>query len=172
MDTQLEPQKKILLKPSENRDFEDYYAIRCGDSDVFWMGYEKRPEREIMHQVFEERLGNSRLEQIGDKRIYMITANGKNVGFIQFSVIDEGIEFGCSVLDKERGKGYGFAGIKQAVILAKNIARCCIAHIRDDNIASQKVFIGAGFTRTSEVEMKHFFGAGVKGYRKYELKFS
>lgn len=159
----------ITLSPAEPRDFEDYYAIRCGKSDMFWMGYEKPPVRDAMERLFMGRLGTSRLEQPGDKRIYMIQADEKNVGFIQFSLGEEGLEFGYSVLDGQRGKGYGSAGMKQAVVLAKEYETCCFAHIRDDNIASITAMTRAGLKPTDDAVMKYFPQSGLVGYRKYIL---
>ena len=159
----------ISLEPSQQSDFEDYYAIRCGESDIFWMGYEGPPARDTMANVFMSRLGEKRFEQPGDKRIYMIKKDGKNVGFIQLSLSEEGLEFGYSVLDGQRGKGYGSEGIKQAVKIAKRYRYKCFAHIRDDNIASQKAMMKAGLKPTDEVEMKAFPKSGMVGYRKYVL---
>lgn len=159
----------VTLSPAEPQDFEDYYAIRCGKSDMFWMGYEKPPVRDTMEQLFMCRLGTSRLERPGDKRIYMIQADGKNVGFIQFSLSGEGLEFGYSVLDGERGKGYGSAGMKQAVVLARKYETRCFAHIRDDNIASITAMTRAGLRPTDDVIMKHYPQTGAVSYRKYVL---
>ena len=150
-------------------DFEDYYAVRCGESDIFWMGYEGPPARETMHRVFMSRLGTNSFENPGDKRIYMIRADGRNVGFIQFSLSEEGLEFGYSVLDQERGKGYGSAGMKLAVALARHYHENCFAHIRDDNIASQKAMMKAGLVPTEDAELKFFPAGGPGPYRKYIL---
>lgn len=160
----------IYLEPCKAEDFESYYAIRCGESDIFWMGYDGPPARQIMKNVFMSRLGENRFEQPGDKRIYMIKVDGRNVGFIQFSLSDEGLEFGYSVLDEERGNGYGSAGIKIAVEMARTYSNHCFAHIRDDNIASQKAMMKAGLKPTEDVEMKYFPQSGVIGYRKYVLQ--
>ena len=159
----------IKLVPSEMNDFVDYFAIRCGESDVFWMGYDGPPDRAVMESCFKTRLGGNRFSQPGDKRIYMIKASGRNVGFIQFSLSDEGLEFGYSVLDQERGKGYGSAGMRAAAVVAKQYSDYCFAHIRDDNYASQIAMKKAGLKPTDDVVMKLFPKTGVVGYRKYEL---
>ena len=159
----------IKLKPAEIQDFDDYYDIRCGASDLYWMGYEKEPDRTMIQQIFLERLGIRRFSLPGDKRIYMITDDGANVGFIQFSLSEEGLEFGISVKDEQRGKGYGSEGMKQAAALAREFSDRCFAHIRDDNVASQKALMGAGLKPTNEVEMKSFPKVGMIRYRKYIL---
>lgn len=159
----------VTVEPCIESDFDDYYAIRCGESDIFWMGYDGPPEREMMKKVFLSRLGGNCLEKPGDKRIYMIKADDRNVGFIQFSLSDEGLEFGYSVLDQERGKGYGSSGMTCAVRMAKQFSDYCFAHIRDDNIASQKAMMEAGLKPTDEYEMRPFPKTGMVAYRKYVL---
>lgn len=160
--------KNIVLVPAVPDDYEDFFAIRCGESDVFWNGYEGPPEKNMMRDIFMARLGDHALEQNGDKRIYMIKADGRNVGYIGMTYSDEGIEFGYSVLDPERGKGYGSEGMKQAVKLAKQYSDHCFAHIRDDNIASQKAMAKAGLFPTEDVAPRYFLNTGWVGFRKYE----
>ncbi len=160
----------IELIPCIAEDFDDYYAIRCGESDIFWMGYEGKPDEDMMRKIFMSRLGDNRLECPGDKRIHMIKADGKNVGFIMFTLSEEGLEFGYSVLDEERGKGYGSAGMKLAVDMALKVSNNCFAHIRDDNLASQKAMSRAGLVPTDDVEMKDYPRTGIVAYRKWVLK--
>ena len=160
---------KVTLVPATLNDFEDYYAIRCGVSDIFWMGYDGPPERELMKNIFMSRLGDSPLTSSGDKRIYMIKADAKNVGFVQFTINDEGLEFGYSVLDQERGKGYGTAGMKLAVAEALQYSSHCFAQIRDDNIASQLAMTHAGLKATNDYKLKLFPKSGMIKYRKYIL---
>lgn len=159
----------IQLKPAEPQDFEDYYEVKCGASEIFWMGYDGIPAREKMEQVFMSRLGSIPFGKPGDKRINMIQVDGRNVGMIQFSLSDEGLEFGISIKETEQGKGYGSIGMRQAMSMAKQYSKHCFAHIRDDNIASQKALTQAGLKPTDEVEMKHFPQTGMVAYRKYIL---
>ena len=160
----------VELVPCSLSDFEDYYEIRCGESDIYWMGYNGPPDKEAMRKVFMTRLGGNRFETPGDKRIHMIKVDGKNVGFVQFSLSDEGLEFGYSVLDQKRGHGFGSAGMKLAVEQARMYGYKCFAHIRDDNIASQKAMMKAGLKPTSKYEMKPFPGSGIIAYREYVLE--
>lgn len=160
--------EKIDLMPCIREDFEDYFEIKCGDSEIFWMGYDGKPDRDMMMHIFETRLGDNRLSLSGDKRIYMIKVNGINVGFIQFSLAEDGLEFGYSVMEKYQGKGYGTAGMKLAVEKAKEFSAHVYAHIRDDNIASIKAMTRAGLKATDDVKMEHFPQTGDVLYRLYE----
>lgn len=99
----------------------------------------------------------------------MIKDDGRNVGFIQLTCSDEGTEFGISIRDEERGKGYGTAGMKLAVAIARKHCQRCFARIRDDNYASQYALMKAGFKRTDQYEMREYPQAGLFAYRRYEL---
>lgn len=160
----------IKLLPAKRKDFEDYYKIRCGESDIFWMGFDGPPKREIIEKVFSERLGASTLEKVGDKRIYMIKVADENVGFVQFSKIDEGLELGYSILDECRGKGYGSEALCEAVCLAKTMSNCLVAYIRDDNEASKRVIEKAGLKPTDEANLEFFKGTGEVLHRRWELR--
>lgn len=161
----------VILAGSAEEDFEDYYKIKCGDSDIYWMGFEGKPDRETLYRCFMSRLGDSPLEKEGDKRIYMIKslADGevKNVGVIQFTIDPVGLEFGISVGEEHQGKGYGPKGVALAVELAKQYGRTVYARIRDDNYPSQQCFLKNGFVRTEEYEMVNYPRAGEEKFRKY-----
>ena len=160
----------IELVPARPEDFEDYYAVKCGASEIFWMGYDGIPAREKMYEVFMSRLGSVRFSQPSDKRINMIRVDGRNVGMIQFTLSEEGLEFGISIREDEQGKGYGTEGMKQAVRMAGQYADQLFAHIRDDNYPSQKALTRAGLQPTDDVRMMDFPQTGKVGYRKYVLQ--
>lgn len=158
----------VRLKPAEEKDFEDYYEVKCGQSEILWMGYDGIPARDMMERVFHSRLGSCRFERPGDKRIFMIQADGKNVGMIQFSLSEEGLEFGLSVKESEQRKGYASVGMQQAVEIARAYSDHLFVHIRDDNTGSIRACMSAGLKPTDDVELKEFHKAGLVPYRKYE----
>ena len=160
----------IRLTIAKKEDFEDYYKIRCGESDIFWMGFDGPPEREVMKKVFDSRSAGAPFENNGDKRIYMVKVENNNVGFVQFSLTEEGIELGYSILDEERGKGYGSDALSEAVKLAGEIRNCVIAEIRDDNEASKRVIGKAGLKPTEEGSYKYFKGTGDVFFRRWEAR--
>lgn len=159
----------VKLVPCKEEDFDDYFRVKCGESEIFWMGYAGKPKRELMRNCFMSRLGDHNLLDPGDKRIYMIKVDDKNVGMIQFTLSDEGLEFGISIDKEEQGKGYGSAGMKLAVIEAGKYSEHCFAHIRDDNYASQKALMRAGLKRTDKFKMVDFPQTGEVAYRLYEM---
>ena len=97
----------VSIEDAKRTDFDDYYKIRCGKSDIYWMGYEAPPQYESLKKVFHSRIVESSFSNIGDKRIYMIkyTKRKMIVGFIQLSLTLDGVEIGYSVMEQYQGKG-------------------------------------------------------------------
>lgn len=162
---------RIRLIGATLDDFEDYYQIRCEPSDIFWMGHTSPPDYQMIYGVFSERLGSKALSAAGDKVIYMAKeANGNTVGFTMLSITDSGIEIGISLFQKFQGFGFGTEIISEALFLALNHGTTVFARIRDDNFASQKIFLKNGFIRTGQYEMKQYPQVGYVAFRTYIYK--
>ena len=63
----------ITIQEAEEKDFEDYYKIRCEKTDIYWMGFEAAPEYNGLKKCFMKRIKGTSFKENGDKRIYMIT---------------------------------------------------------------------------------------------------
>lgn len=164
---------RIRLLGATLDDFEDYYRIRCEPSDIFWMGHTSAPDYQMIYGVFSERLGSKTLSVVGDKVIYMAKdANGNTVGFTMLSITDTGIEIGISMFQIFQGCGLGTEIISETLFLALKHGNIVYARIRDDNIASQKIFIKNGFIRTDQFEMKQYPQVGYVAFRKYIYKIN
>lgn len=150
-------------------DFEDYYRIRCEPSDIYWMGHTSPPDYQMIRSVFSERLAPKTLLKEGDKVIYMARdANDDTVGFAMLSLTEDGIEIGISLMQKYQGLGYGTEIISEIVSLATvEYKHTLFARIRDDNTASQRIFMKNGFKRTEQFEMKEYPTVGFVASRKY-----
>lgn len=159
---------KIKLTGASIGDFEDYYKIRCEASDIFWMGHTSPPNYQMIYGVFSERLGTNQLSKIGDKVIYMAKEdNNVTVGFVMLSLTSSGIEIGISLFQKYQSLGLGTKIIAEALPMSLSYNHTVYARIRDDNTASQKIFIKNGFNRTEEFEMKEYPTVGNVAFRKY-----
>lgn len=159
---------KIKLVGATIGDFEDYYKIRCEPSDIYWMGHTSPPDYQMIFGVFSERLGTNHLSKIDDKVIYMAkNDNDKTVGFLMLSLTNFGIEIGISLFQKYQGLGFGTEIIAEALSLSLRYNLTIFARIRDDNTASQKIFIKNGFNRTEEFELKNYPQVGCVAFRKY-----
>ncbi len=152
-------------------DYEDYYNIRCEKGDIFWMGHMSKPEYNYLKKVFMERLDDSTLRIDGKKRIYMIKINENNVscnvGFVMLSNVSGELEIGISIIDELHGKGLGTAAVMSILEIAKQYSRRVCAWIRDDNVASQMMFLKNGFQRTEIYETKLYPEVGKMKLRKY-----
>lgn len=160
----------LELVPSNACDYEDYYAIRCGEADIYWMGYTSGPDKEFMRSLFLERLGVVDLTQPEAKRIYMLRVDGASVGYLMLSNMDDGIEIGISIVAEYCGCGLGSKTIELAKLIVADLGRPAYAQIRDDNIASQKTFIKNGFRRTEQYVLREYPGAGKVKFRRYVLE--
>lgn len=160
---------RIKLIGASLDDFEDYYQIRCEPSDIYWMGHTSPPNYQMIRGIFSERLAPKALKEEGDRVIYMAKdANGDTVGFAMLSLTNDGIEIGISLLQKFQGLGYGTEIISEIVSLATGeYEHSLFACIRDDNKASQKIFMRNGFNRTEQFEMKEYPKVGYVPFRKY-----
>lgn len=121
----------VTIEDAKRTDFDDYYKIRCGKSDIYWMGYEAPPQYESLKKVFHSRIVESSFSNIGDKRIYMIkyTKRKMIVGFIQLSLTLDGVEIGYSVMEQYQGKGIGTQALALAVEIALKISECVYLEI-------------------------------------------
>ena len=160
--------KDIIIQNAILDDYDDYYTIRCEESDIYWMGHKSKPDYDYLFNVFKERVAGKRFKVSGDKTIYMVKKeSGVAIGFTMLSVTDVGIEIGISILKKYQGMGLGTIIIARIIEIARSYSNYLVARIRDDNIASQTVFTKNGFVRTTEYELKFFPKAGLIPFRKY-----
>ena len=136
------------------------------------MGHTSPPDYQMIRGVFSERLAPKTLIEVGDKVIYMAKdANGDTVGFAMLSLTEDGIEIGISLLQRYQGLGYGTEIISEITSLAiGEYEQTLFARIRDDNTASQRIFLKNGFKRTEQFEMREYPEVGYVPFRKY-IKF-
>jgi UDP-2,4-diacetamido-2,4,6-trideoxy-beta-L-altropyranose hydrolase len=106
-------------------------------------------------------------QKLADPRcfIYIITGEeGVPLGQVRFDINPDGIaEVDISTDVKERNKGYGSTALKLACqyILGKSNTTKVLAHIKEDNEASIRVFTKAGFANKG---LKNF-----KGHKTIEM---
>ena len=167
----------IILKPASESDFEDYYMIRSCPGDVYWNGYESKPNKEQFRDSFLKRLGNARFEENEDRRNYIIklvekSTGGVSIGFVQLIKREDGIDIGYTVIEKYQRCGYATEALKLGVELAKVLDNRIYVQIRDDNIASQGVAKKCGFIKTDEYVIREYPKAGRIVFRKYRLQIN
>ena len=162
----------LYLAPTTEKDFEDYYMVRSDPGDVYWNGYSSPPEKESFRKGFIKRTSEASFEKPEDRRNYLIKETDTNatIGFAQLIRREDAIEIGVSIISAYQGKGYGTKAMSLAVSLAKEYGMPVITHIREDNIASQKMCLNNGYKKTNEFFEKDCYNAGEIKLFKYILE--
>ncbi|MCU6753622.1 GNAT family N-acetyltransferase [Bovifimicola ammoniilytica] len=143
----------INISVAKDSEFKEYYAIRCEKSNIYWSGYHNPPDYDIMKKCYSQRTEKDRFSEIGDKRVYFIRENINNqvVGFIQLSIMADGIEMGYGIKEKFQGNHYATEAIKLAIEEAQNISDNIYVKIRENNVASQKAVLNNNFIPSDKV---------------------
>ena len=165
----------MMLKPTTENDYEDYYRIRSCPSDVYQNGYKSAPNKESFKEGFLKRLGDASLKEPEDRRNYLIQLKDNNsdvtsIGFVQLIKREDGIDISYTVIEEYQGHGYATRALLMGVELAKKLDKRVYVQIRDDNIASQGVARKCGFVRTEEYTLQDYPQVGSVPLRKYRLQ--
>lgn len=163
-------ERAVALVPCTAEDFEAYYAIRCGKPDIYWMGYTSGPDKDAIRDIFMERLGTVDLAQEGSRKIYMLKAGESTAGWLMLSNLSDGVEVGISLAEDWLGRGLGTEAIRLIKPHAIELGKVVYAQIRDDNVASQRIFLKNGFERTDSYVVKDYPVAGEVKFRRYEYR--
>lgn len=161
----------ITIHEAVEKDFEDYYKIRCEKADVYWMGFDNFPEYESLKKCFMNRIKGTSFQSNGDKRIYMITCleeyEKKTVGFVQLSITKDGVEIGYSVIEKYQGQKIGTIALSLSVEIGLRISDKIYVEIWENNIASQTIAKKNGFVGNRSTLVSDRTIGGENRYRVY-----
>lgn len=162
----------IALFEASLEDFQFFYELKCGKSDIYWQGFTSKPNREKLLHCFKSRLGSINTTPVGSKCIYIIRIRESkdcsvNVGYVQFTVAECAVEIAISIIESMQGKGIGRAASKLALNMA--LSRCdeVYVRIRDDNVASWTCFQHIGFVKTEEYVKIAYPEAGIVSFRRW-----
>lgn len=148
----------IELVAVSTDDYDTYYRFRCDPTDYYWNGYDQGPNYDNMKNLFNQRLWNSEMNEIGGKRIYLVKSYKDdivdNIGFVMLMKNEDGVEIGITIIKEYQGKGLGSQTIPVAIKLAYRYGDSIYARIRDDNFASQNIFKNNGFVYTEDIQDK------------------
>jgi len=140
----------MRLELAKISEYDDFYALKADDSNVFWTGWSNKPDYERLKEFYFNVINN--LKSIRDRRIYLVHEDDQIVGYIYIDYVDE-TTFAISpaISSKCQGKGYGKTAIGLAIKEGLSLGfRNMEAYIREDNIASQKCFEFNGVHKTEE----------------------
>lgn len=158
----------INIKIARDIDFDEYYMLRCDEKDVYWRGYNSIPDYETLRICYMQRIEGKPFSEIGDKRIYLIRMDKEVIGFVQLSIMNDGIELGYSVASKWQGKHIATKAIALAVDEAMGVSENIYVEIRDNNIASKKVALNNNFVASGNIKVASRTVANVRTYRRYD----
>lgn len=163
--------ERIYLHPTTEKDFEDYYRVRCDPTDVYWNGFTSKPEYESFKVGFMKRTGYARFSEPEDRRNYLIKTIGDDItlGFVQLIMRADCVYLGYSILQLFQGNGYATEALRLGIKLACSYSNQICLNIRDDNIASQRVAQKCGFVPTEKYIEREYPTAGIVRLRKYIL---
>ena len=161
---------RTFIVETTKQDYEEYYRIRCSPADIFWNGYEQKPDYDAFREIFMERICTAPFLEAESRRIYLVqNEEGINIGFTQLILHDDCIEIGYSIVEDYQGKGHATEALRQMLTIARKIRKRVIVRIRDDNKASQRVAIKNGFVKTEKFVIKDYPKTGTVKLRTYEL---
>lgn len=102
----------VSIRNASMDDFEFFYKLKCEDTNIFWTGHDKKPDRECLLSFFKESI--ERANDSNSRKIYIIEDDGLKVGHLYIIPEEENIfELSTAVLEKCWGKGYA----KKAIAL-------------------------------------------------------
>lgn len=160
--------RRIRIATTE--DFEVYYKIKCGKSDIYWNGFEKAPDKEGLRKAFESRLANTP-DILGSKVLYMIVDDDDEAcGYVMFTYNEQDVELGMSILETHHGHGYGTMAIAESLKLLRG--SLVFSRIRPDNIPSQRMVEKNGFKLVyQETEPRYYpMDGSYHCYNRFEKK--
>ena len=142
----------ITYRLAEKEDFEEFYRIKCDRLNIEYSGFTECPNRDHLSKWFSEQLHSHY------RKIYLVLDSQIVCAFFYLDKINDiTYEFSASgVLSQYRGKGIGAYTVEASLDIAASLgATSCISLISEENIASYKRFMNAGFVRTDEYEMRN-----------------
>ena len=160
----------IELIEATEKDYDEYYRIRSSPSDIYWNGYNDKPDYSSFRRIFLNRIFPAPFERDQDRRIYLIKYDKKvYVGFVQLIRHVDCIEVGYSIIEEYQNLGYATEALQNMIPIALRYCSKIIVRIRDDNGASQRVAIKNGFIRTNTYVEQAYPIVGYVKLRTYVL---
>lgn len=160
------PRIKLVMARAEN--YGDFYRIRSSPSDIYWNGYTKKPDFQSFKLLYLKRINSSPFNNPEDRKVFFVLNECDVViGFTQLIRHENCIEIGYTIVERYQGKGYATEALIKTVPIAQQYFETVIVRIRDDNVASQRVALKAGFVRTDEYIEHDYPKAGIVKLRTY-----
>lgn len=144
----------VSLSPVTEADFDFIHELKSEENSILWSGFAKKPDYEHLRAHYARRMADP------TKITLIIRWKDKKAGLISFTMLNDLECDGYSINVSEKFSGLGLGRLA----LSKNIDYL-IAHypscksftvwIREDNLRSQKLFKGIGFSQTETVQIRY-----------------
>ncbi|WP_353093823.1 GNAT family N-acetyltransferase [Tissierella praeacuta] len=156
---------RLIFKKCSEEDFEDFYILRSDKENVYWTGYDEKPDKANLRKWFTMQLKRK-------DRIMFIAKYDKldePIGYLYLDIVGNNdiIETGHGVNSEYKGKGIGTKIIKFALDYTKNQLKFINevhGWIFEENIGSIKNVLKNGYYETKET--KEVFLEGSNQYKK------
>ena len=142
---------ELHLEKAKLEEFEEYYAIKCEEFNLYWTaGNYKEVPKDRLWRFYKGCIENQ--NGVVRKEIYFIKdIEYRVVGYLYLDIQGDTIDIPIAVKKKYTGKGYGKAAVLLGLDMAKSMGfKKTIGKIREDNIASMKLYTGCGYTVMDE----------------------
>lgn len=161
---------KYRLAEDNEKDFEDFWAIKSDYDNVCWSGFKEAPERKMFRKWYTDQIASEKRD------IYLVLADSAGgyhtVGFFYIDWCDDGVFLVPSgVLKEYTRQGIGTFIIDEADKIAKSKGYTThVAWVSDSNIGSVKRFEKLGYTKTEEYDTRNLplLGGNHKYYKWYK----
>ncbi|AOR23417.1 GNAT family N-acetyltransferase [Clostridium taeniosporum] len=143
---------KLIFKRCDEEDFEDFFILRSDDENIYWTGYDKKPNKNNLKNWYLKQLKRD------DRLLFIVRSDETDepVGYLYLDIVGDNhniIETGHGVNSKYKGKGLGTEIIKFAIDYSKNELTFIDevdGWILEDNIGSIKNVLKNGYDETDE----------------------
>lgn len=144
---------KFIVARLEN--FDNFFKIKSEDNSVYWSGFDSAPNYDVFKEYYRKELARS------DRTIIFLYIDDEIAGYIAVDLNLEirEVEIGYGVLKAFSRQGLGRKLIEYSIEYSKKElleADHMIAWIAENNIASIKIVLGNGFSKTDEFEYRDF----------------
>lgn len=163
----------IYVFEADEDDYDDYYKVRSCPSDIYWNGYTSKPDYLTFKRIYMDRIQSKAFYRPEERKIYLVKTDKQEiVGFTQLIFHTDSVEISYTITDQYQGNGYATEALKQTIVYAKEYNDHLVIQIRDDNIASQRVALKCGFTKSETYQENEYPECGIVKLRKYVLENS
>lgn len=137
----------MYIRLAEEKDFEFFYKLKCEKNNLYWSGFENKPNYNNFLEFFKKTISED------GRKIYIIINDVEDkVGHLYFSKNNcDVFELAIAVSEKYNRRGYGKSSYLLALKMGLELGyKRCECWIREDNEISINLHEIVGFKFTGE----------------------